>query len=690
MSHNSGASSSSSSSSRFLNQIPNNVRKTIQHIKEITSNHSEEDIYAMLKECSMDPNETTQRLLHLDTFHEVKRKREKRKESLNSRLREEPKWKPGHQGRGTRSARGNPFSQHQQPTHDTGRRRTATLCKENGVEETGEKGFRHSPVLVSKEIKSVQPRNLEKLSSIITNGPLGLPSVSLSGGDGFISSKMGYSYITKENVGATADIVSIEPTTIAENASSASNPLLVLPCDSRASKAGTIKEEVCDQHMSSVMTSPQPADEGLDVTEFVSDGDLNQDEHDFDSSQVSSSTSEKQPYELVEVAHLKVSGECVVAENSQGVKDATTKLHNLKFSDGQHVIIPQHIQVPDSVKNVLTFGSLDARFEIKENSVNNESNEISDTAADSVQAETVSKFSTCDQDDVSTTSQANNADNSLLPLPLPVTYSPMDTNSSSIMVLNDDQPKQDNLTAVGPPFPVVQTTPSFNFGYMPPMLANVLSRPEGFESQAHVLNSLVGSSMTTAATSPPLTQSTGAGPSSVTVSPQPIPLFRQPYPPNYMPYNPYFSPFYVPPTMHQYFGHATFPPPLPTGGMYIPSPLAASGIKISPPSFKPGTNTGNQTTVGVPPGYGAYNISQAGFNQNASLAYGSSSNAEDIGTPALMENKIYPGQQLGLKKQKLDWLHCGCHCFMNRVKVQRFGFLQHQDETQRASSRALS
>lgn len=76
------------------------------------------------------------------------------------------------------------------------------------------------------------------------------------------------------------------------------------------------------------------------------------------------------------------------------MKDETTKLLDLKFSDGQHVIIPQHIQVPDSVKNVLTFGSLDARFEIKENSVNNESNEISDTAADSVQAETVSKFST--------------------------------------------------------------------------------------------------------------------------------------------------------------------------------------------------------------------------------------------------------------------------------------------------------
>lgn len=43
--------------------IPNNVRKTIQNIKEITGNHSEEDIYAMLKECSMDPNETADKLL---------------------------------------------------------------------------------------------------------------------------------------------------------------------------------------------------------------------------------------------------------------------------------------------------------------------------------------------------------------------------------------------------------------------------------------------------------------------------------------------------------------------------------------------------------------------------------------------------------------------------------------------------
>lgn len=43
--------------------IPSNVKKMILSIKEITGNDSEEEIHAMLKECSMDPNETAQKLL---------------------------------------------------------------------------------------------------------------------------------------------------------------------------------------------------------------------------------------------------------------------------------------------------------------------------------------------------------------------------------------------------------------------------------------------------------------------------------------------------------------------------------------------------------------------------------------------------------------------------------------------------
>ena len=40
------------------------VRKTIQSIKEILGNFSDDDIYVVLKENNMDPNETAQKLLN--------------------------------------------------------------------------------------------------------------------------------------------------------------------------------------------------------------------------------------------------------------------------------------------------------------------------------------------------------------------------------------------------------------------------------------------------------------------------------------------------------------------------------------------------------------------------------------------------------------------------------------------------
>ncbi|RRT74523.1 hypothetical protein B296_00002254 [Ensete ventricosum] len=43
--------------------IPAGVRRTIQNIKEIAGNDSDDEIYALLKECGMDPNETAQKLL---------------------------------------------------------------------------------------------------------------------------------------------------------------------------------------------------------------------------------------------------------------------------------------------------------------------------------------------------------------------------------------------------------------------------------------------------------------------------------------------------------------------------------------------------------------------------------------------------------------------------------------------------
>ncbi|KFK28492.1 hypothetical protein AALP_AA7G003100 [Arabis alpina] len=60
--------------------IPASSRKVVMGLKEIV-NCSDLEIYTMLVECNMDPDETVNRLLSQDTFHEVKSKREKKKET---------------------------------------------------------------------------------------------------------------------------------------------------------------------------------------------------------------------------------------------------------------------------------------------------------------------------------------------------------------------------------------------------------------------------------------------------------------------------------------------------------------------------------------------------------------------------------------------------------------------------------
>lgn len=202
-------------------------------------------------------------------------------------------------------------------------------------------------------------------------------------------------------------------------------------------------------------------------------------------------------------------------------------------------------------------------------------------------------------------------------------------------VPKDDQPKQENLPGVGPPpFPVVQTTPTYGFGFLPPMVASVLGQPEGFESQAHA-----GGASTS--TPPPTVSSGGA-------TPQPIHVLCQQYPPNYIPYTHYFSPLYVPPTMHQYFGHSAFTPPLPTTTMYLPPPTpptTSPGIKIPPSNFKPGSNMGIQPPLGLPSVYGTYGPSPLAYIQNPTVTPPNSTTTDDIGVAALKENNVYLGYQ---------------------------------------------
>ncbi|XP_076931133.1 uncharacterized protein LOC143596172 [Bidens hawaiensis] len=63
-----------------INGIPTASRKMVQSLKEIVNGVSDAEIYAALKDSNMDPNEAVNRLLSQDPFHEVKSKREKKKE----------------------------------------------------------------------------------------------------------------------------------------------------------------------------------------------------------------------------------------------------------------------------------------------------------------------------------------------------------------------------------------------------------------------------------------------------------------------------------------------------------------------------------------------------------------------------------------------------------------------------------
>ncbi|XXG90527.1 hypothetical protein AAC387_Pa12g2268 [Persea americana] len=80
MSKRGGSSSSSNGKGNgVVVTIPAASKKMVQSLKEIV-NCPENEIYAMLNECNLDPNETVNRLLSQDTFHEVKSKRGKKKE----------------------------------------------------------------------------------------------------------------------------------------------------------------------------------------------------------------------------------------------------------------------------------------------------------------------------------------------------------------------------------------------------------------------------------------------------------------------------------------------------------------------------------------------------------------------------------------------------------------------------------
>lgn len=54
-----------------ISGIPAASRKMVQSLKEIVNNFPEHEIYAMLRECNMDPNEAVSRLLSQGSLNDL-------------------------------------------------------------------------------------------------------------------------------------------------------------------------------------------------------------------------------------------------------------------------------------------------------------------------------------------------------------------------------------------------------------------------------------------------------------------------------------------------------------------------------------------------------------------------------------------------------------------------------------------
>ncbi|KAK6230057.1 hypothetical protein QUC31_001575 [Theobroma cacao] len=646
--------------------IPDNAKKTIQSIREITGKqHSDEEIYAVLKECSMDPNESAQKLLYLDTFHEVKRKRVRKKETANMMQT------AGTQGRGGRGSRGKYYT-----SADAGGGRNASARRENGVNHTSDRGS--MPLSVSQKAKSNAAPQTTKTPTAIPNGTTTLPNGSSSDGRGSQLSAGGASNETKDGFFANKLVtVSVQPavleppapipaqsfgslikdqekstsnsnpsstsatsTSVSGVCSSAADPVLAPTVSRHAGAVSTIKHEIGNPQEAAEVNHTQG-------NKHVSH-DINVSKTEKAASEVPSSMPGKkalskskvaeqvQQPKTIEPSLLQVVTSEVAAVT---VEDNSQLLPDSNVPNGQHVTFPTHFQVSEALKNGLTFGSFDASFgqgTKHDNSTSVEINSACPVETSHGSDETAGEPSSSSQGILSAV-EGDNSDRPQSPSEFEKVPE-SDGNISSDADLKGNHSKQEMHLHPEVNQSVIPNVPSYGFGFIPAS-ASHLAQFDGPDARApdasRLINFASGNSPAPSGSSTPPVQS------SVAAAPQAVHLFRQPFPPNYFPYPHYLPPFYMHP-MQQYLNPSGLPQQPSTGNVYMPPGAAAPGVKFPLPQFKPGTNAGNPAHLTIPSGYGPLTSPPLGFNISVpSATSGSSGSKEDLAVLQLKENHIY-------------------------------------------------
>ncbi|KAF5461222.1 hypothetical protein F2P56_021039 [Juglans regia] len=673
---------------RVSTSIPSHVRRTIHDIREITGKqHSDDEIYAVLKECSMDPDETAQKLLYLDTFHEVKRRRDRRKENLSNRKSEGSRFMQGRLARGGQDYSGG---------------RNVAAREDNGVSHNTERG-RSMPSAFSvaqKTGKNAAPL-LKKASTVIPNGPRSLSDGNSHNGISSHSSVGGLTNVPKDSsavdvnklrgaqpkYAAVAAISPTGPAEVVKQAKSTSDSDQLSPSATPvtvSSACSSVLDPVLtpalSQHPSAVYATEHVGSQRLAaepnhlqgkkyVPQDVSDLELPKNEK--TASRDVSSIHEKESSEKSTAVQTNIVSQSFlpssVSDNSLAIssssdsasrstqesdvpkgvissKVATTIVEVISPSPNElnvnfrpRVTFPNHFWVSEALKNGLTFGNFDSNTGLNMESVGGigGGNNSSSAVESSQGIYEIAKEPSSNQI-VSSNAHDNFPDHEeSLPQPVLEKVNPSESNVACAGS-KDDELKQEISSPPEGPNPTVQNAPNYNLGLASTMLGSQLVHFEGSESQAQETSRYSNLS----ANSPALSSRTPTPPLQSSVIPQSVPVLRQPYPPNFIPYGHYYHPFYMP-HLHQYLSHIGFPQQPSTANVYLtPAPAAHAGVKSSLPQLKPEANAGNPNHIGLSFG-GSFLPPPVGYSPGSAVTSGSSAGIEDLATSQLKENHIY-------------------------------------------------
>ncbi|CAL0317800.1 unnamed protein product [Lupinus luteus] len=289
-------------------------------------------------------------------------------------------------------------------------------------------------------------------------------------------------------------------------------------------------------------------------------------------------------------ASTEVSGQLQSASSALDSQEDSSKLQrkleDLTLNQRQHVILPNHIFVPDSEKSKFSFGSLGVTFGVNSSYVNGpESEKSSRPLSETSQSieETVEEQASSSQNTAVTSEMGDYSDHPQSPANVPENLSSSEVDASSSAIQEYNESKQDTaLPYEGHQYSEVHTSPNYSYGYVPPILGNQATPFESSETQTHDISRLPsfvvhqpfdpasyyaqfyrsgtdsdgrlspfssaakyqdnvtvlaapnsqspqeGGLLSTAGPTPLVTQAAGLMQSSIAVSQQPVPVFRTP------------------------------------------------------------------------------------------------------------------------------------------------------------------